>query len=155
MNPIEDIYFIDGTVGRNGCASAIACFKVNDYRTPLMYSEKHPETQAIIETMLEEASEPAMAMMPKESAWLAVVIIVIQVGIFIFSMFGLYKLWKDILNFISNSSDSKIKHLLSALGTSEVSYSKTKIMGTGIAITTVILALVVGAMWVIGNVRIY
>lgn len=154
-NELKDVYFLDGTVGEGNCVSVVSCMSNGDLSTIAKYMESHPESYEAINVLLEDSITPAMATAPKEAAWVVVLIILIQSAIFLFSMFGLYKLWKDILNFISNSSDSKIKHLLNALGSSEVSYSKTKIMGTGIAITTVILAIVVGAMWVIGNVRIY
>lgn len=99
--------------------------------------------------------EPAGASAPSESAWVIVLIIFLQTAIFLLSMFGVYKMWKDIIHFITNSSDSKIRYFLKAIGGGEVSYSKTKVMGTGIGITILILAVTVLAMFVIGNVRIY
>lgn len=98
---------------------------------------------------------PPGAGAPAEAGWIIAMVLVIQFIIFMASLFGIYKLWTAIINFISDSSDSKIKHLLTALGSGEVSYSKTKIMGTGLLGTVLILAVTVAAMWVIGNVTIY
>ena len=123
--------------------------------------KQHPEMigdAIIVRAYMEQRSDKialTSAEAPREAAWVLVIIMFIQLIIFLTTLFGIYKLWKDIIHFISNSSDSKIKHLLKAIGTGEVSYSKTKIMGTGVGITIVLLAIAVAAMWVIGNVRIY
>lgn len=82
-------------------------------------------------------------------------IVIIQAAIFFSSLFGVFKLWMGVFDFLGNKSTRRAEILASIIGTVEAEGSndlvKGKIKTTGFIGTLLILAIAVGAMYVVGD----
>ncbi|MGV2990044.1 hypothetical protein ACE1OE_20615 [Vibrio sp. E150_011] len=82
-------------------------------------------------------------------------IALMQIIIFMSSLFAIYRIWIAVINFVGDQPSKKSDVLIKILGnidtSADVNVLKTRAVGTGVASTVAILTLAVAAMYVIGN----